>query len=117
MRLLRSLLTFLLRMLPDPDSVTASKVAVMPTRSATRLERASAHPVDPLHECVDRPWLPCPACFKATGDEFATAKSTRPKFSKTGCPAPRSPEAAVSGRETLAHCARSVILQPAQNSK
>jgi hypothetical protein len=84
MRLLRSFLISLLRMLPDPDSVTTSKVAVMPPRSATRPERATAHAADPLHECVDRPWLGCPACFKATGDEFATVKSTRRKFSKTG---------------------------------
>jgi len=29
----------------------------------------------PAHECVDRPHLPCPACLKWTGDDFATVKS------------------------------------------
>jgi hypothetical protein len=27
---------------------------------------------DPVHECADRPSLPCPACDKATGNPFAT---------------------------------------------
>lgn len=26
----------------------------------------------PLHECVDRPNLPCPACLKWMGDGFGT---------------------------------------------
>jgi hypothetical protein len=26
---------------------------------------------EPLHECVDRPELPCPACTKWTGDPLA----------------------------------------------
>jgi len=29
----------------------------------------------PLHECVDRPGLPCPACEKWTDDPFATVRS------------------------------------------
>ena len=29
----------------------------------------------PEHTCVDHPNLPCPACFKWTGDGFATVKS------------------------------------------
>jgi hypothetical protein len=31
----------------------------------------------PIHECADRPYLPCPACMKWTSDEFATVKSNR----------------------------------------
>ena len=31
----------------------------------------------PAHTCVDQPILPCPACSKWTGDEFATVKSNR----------------------------------------
>jgi len=83
MRLLRSLLTSLLRMLPNPDSATTSKVAVMP-RSAARFDRVTLKSIDPAHECVDRPWLGCPACFKATGNPFATVDSYRQKYSKTG---------------------------------
>jgi hypothetical protein len=29
----------------------------------------------PLHECVDSPMLPCPACLKWTGDAYATERS------------------------------------------
>jgi hypothetical protein len=83
MRLLRSMLTSLLRMLPDPDSATTSKVAVMP-RSAARLDLATLKSIDPAHECVDRPWLVCPACLKATGNPFATVDNCRQKYSKTG---------------------------------
>ena len=28
--------------------------------------------LQPLHECVDRPDLPCPACMKWTGDPLAS---------------------------------------------
>jgi hypothetical protein len=83
MRLLRWLLTSLLRMLPDPDSPKTPAVAVMPL-SGTRFARPSLQSMGPAHECVDRPWLGCPACFKATGDPFATVNSYRQKYSKTG---------------------------------
>jgi hypothetical protein len=83
MRLLRSLLTSLLRMMPDPDSTKTPKVAVLPF-SSTRFDRPSLHPTDPAHECMDRPGLWCPACFKGTGDPFATVNSYRQKHSKTG---------------------------------
>jgi hypothetical protein len=83
MRLLRLLLTSLLRVLPDPDSPKTPKVAVMP-RSSARFARPSLRSTDPAHECVDRPWLGCPACFKATGDPFATVNSHRQRYSKTG---------------------------------
>jgi len=81
MRLLRSLLTSLLRMLPYPDSTTTPNFSVMPG-SAGRLGRALAQNGDPAHECVDRPWLGCPACFKATGDPFATVNSSRQGIQK-----------------------------------
>ena len=29
----------------------------------------------PVHECVDRPELPCPACTKWTGDPLAIKKT------------------------------------------
>lgn len=83
MRLLRSLLTSLLRMLPDPDSPKTPTVAVMPL-SSSRFDRPSLHSTDPAHECADRPWLGCPACFNATGDPFATVNSHRQTYSKTG---------------------------------
>jgi hypothetical protein len=83
MRLLRSLLTSLLRMIPDRDSATTSKVVVMP-RLTVRFDRVTLRPIDPAHECVDRPWLGCPACFAATGNEFATVDSDCQKYSKTG---------------------------------
>lgn len=83
MRLLRWLLTSLLRMLPDPDHATTTKVAVMPGR-VTCFDQASPLATNPAHECVDRPWLGCPACLKATGNEFATVNSYRQKYSKTG---------------------------------
>lgn len=83
MQLLRSLLTSLLKMIPDPDSATTSKVVVMPL-SAMHFDRVTLRPMDPVHECVDRPWLGCPACFAATGNEFATVDSDCQKYSKTG---------------------------------
>lgn len=30
----------------------------------------------PVHECVDRPELPCPACTKWTGDALAIQRRT-----------------------------------------
>jgi len=39
--------------------------------------RPSREQTEPLHECVDRPQLPCPACSKWTGDPVAI-KSTLP---------------------------------------
>jgi hypothetical protein len=41
----------------------------------TLSERARRERLTPLHECVDRPNLPCPACMKWTGDGFATVRS------------------------------------------
>jgi hypothetical protein len=83
MRLLRLLLTSLLRMLPDPDSTKTRKVAMMPPAGA-RLDRQSLSATEPAHECMDRPWLGCDACFRATGDPFATVNSYRRMYSKTG---------------------------------
>jgi len=82
MRLLRSLLTSLLEMLPEVEDATKAKVTVMPA-SITRFDRSPHRSTDPAHECADRPWLGCPACFKATGDPFVTVNSFRQK-SKTG---------------------------------
>jgi hypothetical protein len=45
--------------------------AVPPTHeSPTPLAPAEC----PLHECIDRPELPCPACEKWTGDPFASVR-------------------------------------------
>ena len=35
---------------------------------------ALAQVKSPLHECIDRPDLPCPACEKWEGDPFATVR-------------------------------------------
>jgi hypothetical protein len=83
MRLLRLFLTSLLRMLPDPDSATTRKVAMMPL-AGTRFDRSWLSKTEPAHECMDRPWLGCDACFKATGDPFATVNSYRQMYSRTG---------------------------------
>jgi hypothetical protein len=48
---------------------------------ATFLPEQKSEPsagMDPLHECVDRPDLPCPACAKWTGDPLAV-KSNPPQ--------------------------------------
>lgn len=68
-------------MLPDVEDAAKPKVAVMPAL-VMDIDRLPLRP-DPAHECVDRPWLGCPACYKATGDPFATVNSFRQK-SKTG---------------------------------
>ena len=34
----------------------------------------------PVHECVERPILPCPACRKWTNDPFATVRTNRESF-------------------------------------
>jgi hypothetical protein len=83
MRLLRLFLTSLLRMLPDADSTKTRKMAVMPL-AGTRLDRPSLSKAEPAHECMDRPWLGCDACFQATGDPFATVNSYRQTYLKTG---------------------------------
>ena len=44
-----------------------------------RRQRRAKNEQYPIHECVDRPNLPCPACMKWTGDEFATVRS-KPQF-------------------------------------
>jgi hypothetical protein len=84
MRLLRLFLKSLLRMLPDPDSTKTRKVAVVMPLAGTRFDRPSLSKTEPAHECMDRPWLGCDACFKATGDPFATVNSYRQTYSKTG---------------------------------
>jgi hypothetical protein len=34
----------------------------------------------PVHECVERPILPCPACQKWAGDPFATVRDNPESF-------------------------------------
>lgn len=34
----------------------------------------------PVHECIEHPILPCPACWKWAGDAFATVRSDPKSF-------------------------------------
>jgi hypothetical protein len=34
----------------------------------------------PVHECIERPILPCPACWKWSGDAFATVRNNPKSF-------------------------------------
>jgi hypothetical protein len=54
-----------------------SGVPVVATILAGQKPEASTEK-NPLHECVDRPDLPCPACAKWTGDPLAV-KSNPPQ--------------------------------------
>jgi hypothetical protein len=47
-------------------------------------------PKNPLHECVDRPHLPCPACNKADGFAEGPVERQKPSGKKKPGPNPRS---------------------------
>jgi len=56
---------------------TKLKSEPSPTQGATTFLSGTARRGRsfPTHECVDRPYLPCPACMKWTGDGFVTVKN------------------------------------------
>ncbi len=65
----------------EPPAKAPAKRPISPPRKPPGKPPAPV-PVDlgpdgrePLHECVDRPELPCPACAKWTGDPLAIKKS------------------------------------------
>ena len=47
-------------------------------RSSEPSQRRVKNEQYPIHECVDRPNLPCPACLKWTGDGLAVRSNRRP---------------------------------------
>ena len=40
----------------------------------------------PMHDCVEHPSLPCPACLKWTGDGYATVRANPQMFPRIKVP-------------------------------
>jgi hypothetical protein len=59
----------------------APAVMVLRQGPTTETKPESCDESGPLHECVDRPELPCPACTKWTGDPLAIQSSAFRKVS------------------------------------